>query len=444
MPDSNLLTCTTVVKKAASLNSTYPKKTDQTEDLILKGKIIHAWLHKSHEQLYSKILSSHISSINSIHEKEIEKLNYLIESIDNEQKIKTKMDKLSKKLIEATILEQIKNLFSQKNFKKIAAILRIVKQKEERNIRGNTRIKEINVSAVNDSTNFAIAAIVFVVTTKNRETAEIKKHLYKSFPVKAENLSLYNYQQINMKHEGSLFKKFFKETYEFSDTILKYENIKLNGEGSNVEIDCCNEKYYPQIAFHSEKFFFYYLLEKGGLEAIIELLPKKSIEPNNVASIMNVEIRMHSSRSICRTCEPVSIGAIYGLRLKLNELLTNKGYPSLCDNPIKFVITSNTNNKDRGYADATIKTIDLSRLTVADYSIEQKTILKQYHSRTHDYTFFGSGGESQARKAEKEGNIHGEALKCVINEDQNYWANKEKISSIKIQHVFRKYMLHNQ
>lgn len=188
MPDSNLLTCTTVVKNAASLNSTYPKKTDQTEDLILKGKIIHAWLHKSHEQLYSKILSSHISSINSIHEKEIEKLNNLIESIDNEQKIKTKMDKLSKKLIEATILEQIKNLFSQKNFKKIAAILRIVKQKEERNIRGNTRIKEINVSAVNDSTNFAIAAIVFVVTTKNRETAEIKKHLYKSFPVKAENL----------------------------------------------------------------------------------------------------------------------------------------------------------------------------------------------------------------------------------------------------------------
>jgi len=266
----------------------------------------------------------------------------------------------------------------------------------------------------------------------------MKKTLSKSFPIKVENCPLYNYEQIKSLGLLKSFKDFLKVNYEASKEALSKVGIQLIGEGSTLDIGTCKEKYYPQIAFHSEKFFFYYLLEQRGLDTIVELLPTKSIEPQNIATVINVEIRMHSTRDICRTCEPVSIGAMFAIQKRLNELLTNKGYPPLCDNPIKFVITSsNHNNKSRGHTDNIIKTINLSMLNLADCSMEQKTILNQYNSRVHDYTFFTSGSNSQNGKAKKESSVHSNALADVREQDQKLWIEKELKAATKIQKVFR-------
>ena len=50
-------------------------------------------------------------------------------------------------------------------------------------MRANERIQEISDEKIGDSANFAAAEIIFVITTKNRDSGEVKKTLCKRYNV---------------------------------------------------------------------------------------------------------------------------------------------------------------------------------------------------------------------------------------------------------------------
>lgn len=277
-----------------------------------------------------------------------------------------------------------------------------------------------------DASNFALATLVFIIQTP-------KKRVPISFPVLIPR-PVYNYKALTNPED---FKEFCQSTQNESVAFLAHQNLKLTSHGGYMDYDNAADRYYPQIAFHTEKFFFHYL-NTEYLEKIINLFPQKSITAKNLISIDAVEIRMHSTRDMCPTCESITIAGKQAMQEKLNSLLVTKGYPALpqdftCD----FIMSYNNTKERKDKLNQNFVGVKSQRISAPHYTItDKKTLLF-----TNLFGYFSSGGSSDASKALTDRNTH---LNAVLN--AKLLANKATTeitteAATNIQRIFREHLV---
>ena len=250
------------------------------------------------------------------------------------------------------------------------------------------RIRKESLSVRQDTTNFSIAEVAFLVTTKDKSLQPLttKKSLLLSFPVQVDGLEYYDYQ--NVKQNIAL-KTIAMDDLKQSMLLCKTDRLQSIGQSDELKLDCAQreiEKIAKQcknmsqqidkqihkeyckflqtfhcsgmdaMAFrvmgestenksppvskvnytqgnqrqpaeHSEKFLYYYLLKGGGLEKIIQSFSKKIEDVATIQFIHRIHIFMHSTREMCSTCLPISYGIDSQLKKKLNQLFEENSYP---------------------------------------------------------------------------------------------------------------------
>lgn len=272
------------------------------------------------------------------------------------------------------------------------------------------------------STNFLTAELVFVIQTK-------AKRIPISFPVfTGENV--YNYQNVPISDEG--FKKFLAQARDKTTRILRAANLNL--DISTNYINAC-PSYYCQKAYHTEKFFFYYL-NTVGLKNIINLFPTKSITPDTLVSIDAVELRMHSTRDMCHTCESLSIAEKDSLQVKLNELLLAKQYPALPHDFKSKVIMSFTNQSSEraGKTQANANTINITSTRLPAPKVNSS----EARMNLDGYTCFTSGGSNESDQNRRA--IHLNAATNTKSLATQATAKIESKAAKKIQNSFRRHI----
>lgn len=271
--------------------------------------------------------------------------------------------------------------------------------------------------------NFAIADIVFIIQTS-------KKRVAISFPIETPDY-LFNYQNLP---NADNFKSFCQNAQNNSVNLLSGKNLKLTSQGGYMDYYTAKPHYYPQKAYHSEKFFFHYL-NSQGLKKIIDLFPTKSITSETLVSIDAMEVRMHSTRDMCPTCESISISEKESLKTKLNALLTNNTqYPPLPANfKCEFLISYNNEKDRKGKLKENLVGVKSQYIsTPQDPERERKSLL-----HTHLYTCFTSGGSSPAKKAVNERGSHLNAAAQTKSVAKEITHTLTTEAAIRIQSLFR-------
>lgn len=397
----------------------------------LSGERLHQTLFASHRAVYSRVLEHYVAEKNALLETERQKLHNLAQMVIYGGPIETAVKKLKRTIVENASELQRKLESRASTAEKLNAIVQAL-NKLRRKILANQAIASI--LNYRDSTNFAIGEVTLFVTTKNVETGEPAKKLTISLPIKAQTLT-YNYRNV----DGVLFKRFFHDRLEASKWILAGDKVKFAGEGSTLNVYTCHSSRYPQLAFHSEKFMYYHLMD-GGLAAIVDALPSRGITPENIYSFNGMILQMHSTKEMCGTCEAMSIGARQEMLAEFNRLLIERGYEGVETNTELAVDISADSESTR----------DLRSLARENHvSMRQRNISRlppvtqmgyaTAVSRAHDYTFFTSGGESSAPTALKQREIHQRSIATIQRQDREQWLELQTDAAIRIQRAFRAY-----
>lgn len=132
-----------------------------------------------------------------------------------------------------------------------------------------------------DKGNLVVADIEFTLKTHTDKQNKHGKEIAVSFPIKIDETTLYNISKINQ----DAFKKFYKRHKD------------VNGDIS------------PLSHYHSEAFLFYYLNSNKGRRQIADSLQNiKGVLPKNTAEIISTKIYLHTTLSMCSSCQKLSRG----------------------------------------------------------------------------------------------------------------------------------------
>lgn len=285
-----------------------------------------------------------------------------------------------------------------------------------------------------EDANFAVAEVVFIIQTT-------KKKLAISFPISTGE-DTYNCGKLSKL----AFKNFCQTAQNNSKQILEKQNLKLSSQGGYMDYIKAASKYYPQKAYHSEKFFFYYL-KNGGLKKIVDLFPTKSITPETIVSIDAMEIRMHSTRDMCPTCESIAISEKTSMITQLNMLLTNKKYPKLpknfkCNFFMSYHKPEQTGKHQKDLVGIRSQSVPNPRFPLLVIKSKEKIIKKQEFFGTklllnaHKYTYFTSGGSSTTFQSTT---TNGAIKAKQMAEEVTY--RIEKYAAIEIQRIFKGFLV---
>lgn len=456
----------TFLHDATFFSERYPPFSQQEhkEAFITRGFHYHRRLNATHGRLYEAVLHRRINSLNHKIDTKIEKISEPL------QKIVSKIDKVDNKIEDLnagiekhnasiakneqsnsarsktivtnqkakklTKQKQLQSLISEKNNFEIQKLSERTKLKFQKKAfrleqKANESISSLKDKKIQDSVNFAIAEVVLIFIMKNSITGVPSKKIAISFPILSEeknNNTIFNFS--NIPSTEDLFRSYCDVAQDNSYGVLEDQGLTLTGEGDTLDYKTCDDKYFPQVAFHTEKFFFYYLTNHGLKDILERQFLKKGLTPNNIFSIKALEIRMHSTRDMCRTCEPITIAEKHRLSTLLNQLLIERQYPQL-DKDFNCAFIMSYSAKPRS-----------GKIEDNPMSLKSKSIpfFGGAASRAHDYTFFASGGESQDNKAVKEHTIHQECVETIQAEDKSICQQREKKAAQYIGLFYKNYL----
>jgi hypothetical protein len=146
----------------------------------------------------------------------------------------------------------------------------------------------------------------------------------------------------------------------------------------------------------------------GGLQQIVNCFASKGIVPSAIASIDAMELRIHSTRDICHSCEVLSIGAKAILKEAFNTLVIQNHFAALND-AFRVSLSMSYDMSDRvgklSQDSIGLQTLNTAQLAQSGASTE--------NCAAHRYTVFESGGESNASSPAKQRNIHIKAIEEI-------------------------------
>lgn len=397
----------TFIYGAGDLNQKYIGHKDK--NVQTKGERYHGRMDTAHEQIYTAVRERYHSQYTKKYDLEIKKIQDLICRFKGNKPYKTKLNQLNKTLLKGQGLEKLQDqTLTVEQKVSVLSLASSELQKKKKEILEETEIHSKRLGE--DSVNFALAEIVLIVTTQNNLGQKVKT-LPISFPLSvikdqhAPILSIFNYKSLS--DDKAIFKKECQTYQDKAIDVLNKAHLALENKTAQLNYETCDAAYFPQVAYHSEKFLFYHLMN-GGLQHLTSLFPSKGVIPTAIASIDAMEIRIHSTRDICHTCEFLSIGAIAELKECFNELLKQNKFPELSD-AFKISLNMSYQISDRSGKtqenSMNIETLNANRLAKVQEFIQNFS--------AHRYTVFESGGESDHSSAITQRTAHLEAMKEI-------------------------------
>lgn len=402
------------------------------------GKTSQRRVYKAHKEVYQRVLIEHKQDLRKPIEEEINKLEDLKNRVNSGKPTTTALKKVSlKKVPEKKLMEEV---FAKPSKENKLGVLKNAKEGLLKNTDKIQNTTKIHDTPIEDSTNFAVAELVFLITTKNSKNNKLKE-LHLSFPlnIKKEGERLpnatYNYKDI----DGAYFKRFFMDYHKGGKSQLTEWNVEIMGRNSTIDEESVSEEEYPQLAFHSEKFMYYYLLN-DGISHLVSQLSDRGIVPEIVKSIDGVILRMHSTKDMCDTCEVVSIGVRNALLRKINTELVKLGFEQV-KNGSQFAIEMSSDikggRKIKEEAFQKSNWVGVRSQNVSNLTNPEKARYDGTGSRVHSYTFFTSGGQSNASCAVNLRKLHERGVRQMQEESLKIWQQKENEAAVKIQTWYR-------
>lgn len=224
--------------------------------------------------------------------------------------------------------------------------------------------------------NLVVADIEFTLRTQTNKQNRNGKNIRLSFPIKIDEETLYNISKINKD--------------DFKDFYRKHKDIGKNNHGSISAL-----KHY-----HSEAFLFYYLNSNEGKEHTIKSLKNiKGVLPENTEEITSAQIHIHTTLSMCGSCQKLyqgqdgsdKEGFIEHFQNEISTILINKGF-DVSDN---FTITLHPSYTIKHDNQQTIIHIQPNQLNNLNYSkspIDCLNTKGKFNFNKATHTFFTSGG----------------------------------------------------
>lgn len=230
-----------------------------------------------------------------------------------------------------------------------------------------------------DKGNLVVADIEFTLKTRTEKQNKQSKEIAVSFPIKIDDEVLYNISKVDNDD--------FEDFYRSHKDIGKNDNGKINAL-----------KHY-----HSEAFLFYYLNSDKGKEYILNSLQNnKGVLPDNTAEITSAKILLHTTLSMCGSCQKLFQGQnnsdkksfIESFQEQIFNNFIDDGF-NLSDNFYIMLSPSYSDEHNDRKAIVHVQPTKLSNFNPKRSPIDCLNTEGQFNFRKPTHALFTSGGSTE-------------------------------------------------